>query len=197
MPLSTKTSAANTSNKSLRIFTLVGLLFLLFHFLLTFVYCFPEKPVAESLRQSSNEYMVPFFHQGWQLFAPDVPLYHGRVYFKTMPASFDTAWVPFGSNKAVSEHWKLNYAANRLSLMLMADMKKDLYFSGDTMKYDLVQNGRGYLSFVYFAGELQRAKTGSRPDSIQIKLDVIYPETPEGAPLNENLSYIFPWFELK
>lgn len=174
-----------------------GLLFLSIHFLLTLVYCFPEKAVAETLRQSSNEYMVPFFHQGWQLFAPDVPLYHGKVYFKTMPASFETSWVPFGGNSAVSEHWKLDYAANRLSLMLMADMKRNLYFEGDSAKYDLIQKGRGYLSFIYFAGEMQRAKTGVRPDSIQIKLEVIYPKSPEGTPLNENLSYIFPWFELK
>lgn len=197
MPFSAPNTSAPKSKKTIRLLVVFALLFLFFHFVMTLVYCFPNRKVPETFRQVSNEYMVPFFHQGWQLFAPDVPLYFGKVYFKSSPAAFDTAWVPFGANAAVSEHGKLDYASNRMSLMLMADMKRDLYFEGDSIRYDLVQNGRGFLSFIYYAGELQRAKTGLRPDSIQIKLEVIYPENQNGEALNENLTYIFPWFELK
>jgi hypothetical protein len=50
-------------------FGISGILFLLVHFLLITIYCLKQEN-KKKIHFYSQLYVYPFFHQGWQLFAP-------------------------------------------------------------------------------------------------------------------------------
>ncbi|MGP3964071.1 DUF5819 family protein [Nonomuraea sp. 3N208] len=54
-------------------------LILSFHFIATFLYLAPRNPISEQSASIVNDYINPYFRQGWGLFAPDPVDYNTRV----------------------------------------------------------------------------------------------------------------------
>ncbi|MET8861741.1 DUF5819 family protein [Nonomuraea sp. NPDC004580] len=54
-------------------------LLLSFHFIATFLYLAPSNPISEQSASILNGYIKPYFHQNWELFAPDPVDYNTRV----------------------------------------------------------------------------------------------------------------------
>lgn len=61
--------------------------FLFVHFVITYFYVAPDEFNANGLKQLSGNYIKPVFHQGWSLFAPELPEYNVDVDYRTDSAS--------------------------------------------------------------------------------------------------------------
>ena len=57
--------------------------FLLVHFVITYFYVAPDEFNVNGLKQLSGNYIKPVFHQGWSLFAPELPEYNVDVAYRT------------------------------------------------------------------------------------------------------------------
>jgi len=57
--------------------------FLFVHFVVTYFYVAPEEFNVNGLKQLSGNYMKPVFHQGWKLFAPELPECNVVVTYRT------------------------------------------------------------------------------------------------------------------
>lgn len=181
--------------RSYRISGIAGLLIVVIHFSLVITYCFPDQKFPESMRMVSNEYCVPFFHQGYMLFAPDPPAYHGMLHVNCMKNGELTVLEPAVS-KVLPDHFRLPRTADRLIIEMMADMRKNLYFEDDSLNYSVVGHGRGFLALVYMSATQFEQEHGSKPDSIRFKLDlVMIPESSDSLPKVQ--PYNFPWYAIK
>ncbi|NQX91684.1 MAG: hypothetical protein HRT74_06090 [Flavobacteriales bacterium] len=178
--------------KKLMVLAGLGLLFV--HFILTNIYCLPDRKVPLSIRQASNLYSVPFFHQGWQLFAPNPPRYQGKMRAVVMSKGKQDS-ILVGNYTTAPEHYRVKRVVNRLSKQLASDMSKNLYFEDDVIQYDVVQSGTAFKSLVYFIGMQEKIDKGVRPDSIQLIYDLyMIPMPPED--MEAPKVYTFPWFEI-
>ncbi|MEO0403715.1 MAG: hypothetical protein AAF193_02480 [Bacteroidota bacterium] len=182
------------SSQRKKVLVLVGIMLLTIHLILTGIYSLPDKPVPLSLRQMSNSYTVPFFHQGWQLFAPNPPRYQGVLKALVMSnGQMDSVIV--GAYVTAPKHYRVKRVVNRLSKQLSYDMSKNLYFKDDLVQYDLVQSGTAFKSLVYFIGMQEQIEKGVKPDSLQLIYDLyIVPKAPQQV--EEPKVYTFPWFEI-
>lgn len=173
---------------------LIGLVLVAIHFVLVFSYCLSDQNLPETLRMASNEYCVPFFHQGYQLFAPDPPPYQGFLEVHCMKNGELETIIP-GVSDALPEHFRLPRTADRLVIEMMADMRKNMYYAGDSLKYDVVEHGRGYLALVYMCATQYEQLHGHKPDSVQFNLDLLMiPANSDSLP--SHLPYKFPWYAI-
>ena len=178
-----------------RISGLLGLGLVMLHFVLVTSYCLPDQKIPETLRMVSNEYCVPFFHQGYQLFAPDPPPYQGILQINCMKNGVIHLMEP-GVSSRLPDHFRLPRTADRLVIEMMADMRKNLYYDSDTLRYDLVQHGRGYLALIYMCANQYEMVHGVKPDSIQFNLDLLMvPENTDSLPQYQ--PYNFPWYAIR
>ncbi|MAR65998.1 MAG: hypothetical protein CL833_01980 [Crocinitomicaceae bacterium] len=80
--------------------------FLLFHFSMTYFYVAPEEFNSVVLKNVSGNYMKPFFHQGWSLFAPELPEYNVSIAYRQ---SQDRQWIE------LSDYYKNKHYSLRVS----------------------------------------------------------------------------------
>lgn len=57
--------------------------FLLVHFAITYFYVAPDEFNINGVKQLSGNYIKPVFHQGWSLFAPELPESNVVVTYRT------------------------------------------------------------------------------------------------------------------
>ena len=180
-------------NASRNLFKLIGLLLLVGHFVLVGVYCLPDQQPLEPLRPLSNKYTVPFFHQGWQLFAPNPPAFQGDL---TAVCSVNGRFidVALGESEDLPEHYRVDRIIHRLQKQLENEMRKNLYYDEtDSLQYDLVLNSWSHSELLYFLGKQVEREHGTLPDSVQWTLVLnSIPRYPEDK--NAQRIYLFPWY---
>lgn len=181
-----------TVKKSTAFLVLALMAFLVFHFVCTLTYSLEWSP-PNRLTAVRNQYMVPYFHQGWKLFAPDVP---ATQYELTYRYSKDGAWSDWGESETfepISSHPRLAYVAQKLQMYLAMDMRKNLTFNPDsTINYDLVVNDVPYMRVLYFAVRRHEMLTTQRPDSIQMRMNVLFTPSFESGEQQPAQFFEFP-----
>ena len=60
----------------------IGLGLFAFHFLITGLYLLPGRWLGYDASNVVYHYMVPLFHQNWQLFAPEAPKSNNKLYYR-------------------------------------------------------------------------------------------------------------------
>lgn len=156
----------------LRPLAIAGLGFLMLHFLITIVYTVHGLPVEGSVKSAVQSYMVPMFHQGWQLFAPDVPGYQNTLHYKVFDEGFWSDPID-ASELSIIKHRKVPYATQKMAKELAFELSKKLYYDGDEPMLDKVKGTAKYYRSVNFCAMHWKHENGSFPDSIQIILGYI------------------------
>ncbi len=111
-----------------QILTALALFFLLGHFAATIVYTSPRGTFPKSLHQRADQYMIPLFHQNWNLFAPEPPKVSRALFFRCETAEGWSEWINPATtfmeghySYRVSYHGKLLQANTNLLHYLMVD----------------------------------------------------------------------------
>ena len=171
----------------------LGLLFLVFHFVMVLVYVHHEAP-SNTFLHLNEQYIVPAFHQKWPLFAPDPADYdchlQGRYYA-------NGKWGSWENTNAIREkHFKIKH----LEATLTTDFTKavysnsGLYYVDDEPQFDRLEKNFFFHEVYYYMYQYFKQFKGVEPDSIQVRLDYSFPEdfhtgkTPE--PIRLELSKI-------
>lgn len=117
--------------------------------------------------------MVPWFHQGWKLFAPDVPKYQVYLRYRVPQNGSWGAWQELHELDNQRGHSRINYMSKKIGTVLMYDLQKNSYLDDDgTRQYDRVTPATPYLRCLYFVTQYHKRLTGEQPDSIQMGLDI-------------------------
>lgn len=185
--------AENKTIKASTKWLVIGLsAYLLFHFVCTLTYSLEYSP-PNRLTALRNQYMVPYFHQGWKLFAPDVPKDQYELEYRF---SSEGAWSPWSSSEdfeGISNHSRLPYVAQKLELLLGIDMRRNLYFNEDSvLQYDLIVSDVPYMRVLYFAVRRHEILHQSRPDSVQLKMRVVFTPPFDGSAVEAPREFEFP-----
>lgn len=85
-----------------------------FHFLMTIVYLTPLNPVKLRLDPVVHDYMNPFFHQNWQLFAPN-PADDTRILMVSCRVKQDNGQITTTDWSDISEPLRSMHHQNRFS----------------------------------------------------------------------------------
>jgi Family of unknown function (DUF5819) len=158
--------------KSSTKFLLVGAagIILLTHFTLTGIYSFQSLPVPETVRTVSNSYAIPFFHQNWKLFAPEMPNYDCFLWVRTKE---NLAWsTPFRiSEKADCGYSsKVTYMEFAIANSLASELAANMYWENGQRNLSKVEQSLSYGRAVYFAERMCRRHLEMQTDSIQVQL---------------------------
>lgn len=177
-----------------RIATLAGLAFIAFHFACTLIYSIPSLQVPDTAKAISQKYMYPYFHQGWKLFAPDVPEDQYLLEYRYPTTEGWSNYIQ-GETPAERSHPRIGYIAQKLQVYLARDMKKNLYAEDSAgVQYDHIVEDAAYLRVLYYAVRMHEIRYQQRPDSIQLRMTVqrTRPLGEEGGYLER--AYEFPVF---
>lgn len=166
------------------------------HFVVTLIYAVDELPVHASVREHANRYSVPFFHQGWKLFAPDVPEIHYEVRYAV---SAGDEWHPFrdvNELQGVSNHHRMAYTSQKLQMYLASELRRKLYFgdSAEIEGLDDVAQTAAYHRMVYYISKRHERANGVEPDSMLVTFWVHFAPEFQSGEVFESRSYEFPVF---
>jgi len=176
--------------------TVGGLLVLFVHFSFTSLYTVPPLPAPQALKDLSRQYMYPMFHQGWQLFAPDVPHYQTGLFFRSNTEGEWSAWKEAGTGDEGFNHFRLKYVSRKLSMVLnssMAAERTKLYYYKGEPQYDKVVTGMGFNQSLYFCAMQYKFLKHHLPDSLQLRMEYeITPDFFSGVKPIEDMTFTFP-----
>ena len=186
-------SVPESNNKShkYRPLTIAGIAFLLVHFTMTIGYTVHGLNVEGAAKTAVQSYMTPMFHQGWQLFAPDVPGYQHDFTYRAHKDGSWSEWVD-ATQMEKMDHRKIPYAAQKVAKQLANQLEGRLYYVGEDAKLDKVKRTGAYYRAVYYCSMHWKHETGSLPDSVQIALDyIITPDFNSGQQEVDDMHFEF------
>ncbi len=179
--------------KSLVVATLLGMG--LFHFVCVLIYTLPNDFLPETALEISSAYVNPVFHQGWQLFAPDVvkDQFESRIRYQ-----LNGAWTDWEDAEAIPGlNWntRVQNMSQKYLQVLGGDLRKNLTFTDEQPNYDLILTYRPYNQWLYYSVKRLEYVLGARPESVQIELLVLPTNGWDGDSL-PNRSFVFPVFNV-
>jgi Family of unknown function (DUF5819) len=161
-----------THTTKIKIFTLSIFALALVHFGLTSVYNLQQAKVPDSLRQLSNAYSAPLFHQNWKLFAPHIPEYSVDLEFRIPEGADWSAWQDVSFGNGHTSHSKIEYMEQSMCTALAWQVANNLHQEAEGHEFDRITASFDYSRAIYFAHELYLRKTGiDLRDSMQLRLN--------------------------
>lgn len=164
---------------------LAGLVFL--HFVFTVIYVTPNHYFPKAVNEIISAYMLPVFHQGWNLFAPDPPVQEKSMLFRFKSEGKWTKWLDPGK-ELLEQHdrWRLSNANIEFRLHQNAAYRvweehyraEELVAERGLMSHpeEMVLSSRGYRTARYYAFRFfEQTNDGSSADSVQLKLIIATP----------------------
>lgn len=150
----------------------IGTFFVLFiHFLFTSIYVFQEPRIPGILRGMSNSYVIPFFHQNWKLFAPEMADYDVHLYVR---ARENGTWgIPFRISEKGNYHKtsKVTYMEYSIANSLANELAANMYWENGERNLSKVEQSLNYGRAIYFAERMCRRHFQIETDSIQLQLN--------------------------
>jgi len=157
-----------TVTRRLRLVSLLVFTAFLVHFSFTLVYVLPDVGVPAPLRHYSYRYIRPLFHQGWKLFAPEVPRCSGALYVRVLAVPNAPA-MKLSSFEGLPMHRKLRYVDDKIALYVMNALEVDCDDARtDTLVVECAH--RTIRSAVHYAARRVERHTGSLPETVQLTL---------------------------
>lgn len=176
--------------------------YLLLHFALTLVHTLPDQVPTYPLRGIARTYMVPFFHQGWALFAPDVPQQQFDLDYR-FRQSTETDWSDWQQAddlRPLTSHPRAAQMVEKMLMLVARDLGNNLTFDNEGLPdYELITTAKPYFFAVYYTVRRHELIHGDRPEAIQLRLDVRHTLKPEWSRIAnppEDRSFTFPPFEV-
>lgn len=171
----------------------VGVLWsaLLVHFTFSVLYNLQSLPIPGSLRQMSNHYVAPFFHQNWQLFAPSVPEYSTDLEVRYFTPTGWTDWTDARGGAGFSSSSRMEYIEQTICSSLSWQVANNFYFKNQLPQLDHIVASQDYQRAVYFAWQLGKYRD-LHMDSLQLRLPFRFIPKPEAASTVQTSTLRFP-----
>lgn len=172
--------------------------FLLVHFTFTLVHTLPDKVPTYLLRGVARAYMKPFFHQGWALFAPDVPQQQFDLdyRYKEKASAEWSEWKPANDLRPRTAHPRVAQMVEKMLMLVARDLGNDLtYNDDDEPQYELITSSKPYFFTVYYTVRRHEVLYVERPGFIQLKLSARHTPRPSWSRIAEppaDRSFVFP-----
>jgi len=155
----------------LRWFTLVLLAALIGHFVLTIIYSLQGAPVPPPVREISNRYAIPLFHQNWKLFAPQVPEYDNQLEYRFQSPEGWSEWADVSGSHGYSRGSKAEYMEQTLTGALAWQLANNLYARNQRLELERIVNSFDYFRALHFTRRMHaRHAFETAPDSIQMRV---------------------------
>lgn len=163
------------------------------HFAATVVYTVDSLPIDARIKHRVSNYMKPLFHQGWKLFAPDVPSCNPVVQYRTSHNGHWDSYSHLLSHEGLPKHPKLTYITNKLAAYLMNALRIEC---GDrpnpaAMSERALQSGT-FSRCVHYAMNVHTFSGAAPFDSIQIQLVLTHIRPFGGGETPENTAIELP-----
>lgn len=149
------------------------------HFAFTLLYQLPVNESEVPLKRIAYRYSVPFFHQTWKLFAPDVPEYDVQMHYSVHLTDGWSGW----EDAAMSAGWGAGSVVETLEQSMASgltwDVARNVYYRNDSVQFDRVMNGFAFGRSVYFLhGLCKRVPHLQNADSVRIQLQYRFTPLP-------------------
>lgn len=146
-------------------------LFIAFHFGATLVYTVDALPLDPRIRHRASGYMKPLFHQGWKLFAPDVPTCSPAFDYRIANGGKWSTYKAVLGHPGLPEHPKLRYMTDKLAAYLMNALRMQC---GDrpapgAVDARALQSG-SFFRCASFATRIHALTATGPADSLQLRL---------------------------
>ncbi len=161
--------------KKWRYFTLFGLGYLVFHFIMVLVYVYNEDGGANTFLYFNQKYMVPVFHQKWALFAPDPLAYDCELTGRYFSGGVWSDW--HNTEKLREKHFKIPQMEATLTAELTGTntSPRGVYYVDGKPEFDRIEKTFAYQQIYFYMYRFFQDQMQVTPDSIQIKLNYTYP----------------------
>ncbi|MFZ6051910.1 DUF5819 family protein [Halocola ammonii] len=153
-----------------RLLTLGAGGFFVLHFVLITVFCLPHEWINPKAYHISQQYSLPLFYQGWELFAPNIKTTEPTIHYRHWnEESGWSDWVsPYELKGRTSK--PLFYVPKKMTTKVQSDFSKRLYYEDGEPKFDAVMNTRRFFHiWRYIAQHHKLESDGARADSLQLK----------------------------
>jgi len=163
-----------------RAFALVWMGWLALHFLLTTVYATREVPVPETVREWSDAYSIPLFHQNWKLFAPGVPEYNVELRYRVLSRG---EWSEFtDASNGNDVHSVTETIEQSICTGLGWQVANNLYYDDIGQKFDrIVASGHYQRALFFIVRRLDSPGKQIPIDSLQMQLQFRFTPAPDAA----------------
>ncbi|MFM1932381.1 MAG: hypothetical protein RL226_1684 [Bacteroidota bacterium] len=139
------------------------------HFSMVLIYTMPSKWLPETLVEGANTYVNPIFHQGWQLFAPDVVQERFQAEVRYSSNGQWSEWESGTSHPELQWNTRWDNLTQKMLQVLGRDLKKNLIMKNGQPDFSLIMSYRPYNQWLYFSVRRIEALYGIRPELVQIR----------------------------
>lgn len=169
-------------NKSTRILILVLSLAFTTHSVLTGIYAFQSAPFPAVVRELSNRYTIPMFHQNWKLFAPSVPEYDAQLHYRVKLDRGWTDWGDISRSNNFGHTSRVEYIEQSLTGALAWQIANNLYSRDQRMEFERIINSFDYGRALFFVKKIH-LRNGAHivPDSLQLRVQFTFTPPPAQA----------------
>jgi hypothetical protein len=167
------------------------------HFILTALYNLQSAPVPELIRNASNRYTVPFFHQNWRLFAPAVPEYENQLEYRYPEDGAWTDWKDASAGNGFGPRSKTEYIEQTIAGALAWQIANNMYTRNQRKELDRIIQSFDYGRALYFVRRLHlHSGKPDVNDSIQVRVKFRFTPPPDKAYTFQTSYLEFPVYYL-
>jgi hypothetical protein len=165
---------AGQGKSRLFMLTCVGLLAIVLHFFLTTVYNL-RYWARPALKNVSDCYTFPVFHQDMKLFAPDLAMYSVHLESRIYNNGQWQSWTDVTQKAGHDMRSRMERVEQNFNHALSWEVTQNLYSKDGVPQFDRLITSAAYRNALYYAWRMQSRFNGSEPyDSIQIRLNYAF-----------------------
>ena len=174
----------------IKIYAIVGTSVLMLHFILTVIYATDFLVLPRSVRQVSQAYTVPFFHQNWSMFAPEIPEHENELEYRFAQKGNWSSWRDVTAVHGFEKGSEMEYIEQSISSSLTRQIANNLIVKDGQYDFSTIQNSFDYNKALYYCLLLHEKSTGEvLRDSIQMRSKFIF--TPKfGSTASDTTHYL-------
>ena len=171
-------------------------LWLLVHFALTTIYATDFLVLPRPVRAVSQGYTVPFFHQSWTMFAPEVPEYDMQLTYRHYNKQW-SSWQDVSAANGFHKRHRMEYVEQNILSGLSRQIADNFYYQENKPVFEGVIKSFDYNKTIYYVTTLhQMRSTATLGDSIQIAVDFTSTNPPQDFSPERTGHLEFPPFSL-
>lgn len=172
-------STHDKPSKFLIVVSLLGVVFLSIHFVLTFIFSTRDFMPMKS-RVIAESYSFPAFHQDWKLFAPDLAMYNVDIEYRYAISGKWSGWIDVGQSHGYGEYSRLERIEQGFGRLLVWEATNNFYSKNGERQFDRIMRSSAYRNALYFTMKMHESgHENTSFDSLQIRLNFRFTPKPE------------------
>jgi hypothetical protein len=152
---------------------------LVIHITLTTIYATDFLILPQSVRAVSHHYTVPFFHQSWTMFAPEVPEYDMEMRYRYYTSKSWTTWQDVSEANGFHKRHRMEYVEQNILSGLSRQIADNFYYKNEKPVFEDVMKSFDYNKAIYYVISLHQGQSAEvLGDSVQIAVDFTFTNPP-------------------